>query len=908
MHNSTIRGRIAMLFSAVGLTISSFTNLHAQYYESYSTIKTYAGKGGNPATPNNTPYVVAVDSDGNYYYGSPYLLQVFKVDKVTHTATAFAGSINGNAGDGGLAENALLKSSAGLAFDSRGNLYISDYLDCRIRRIDKVTGIITTVAGNGSNGRSGDGGLATRARIRNWGIAFDKDDNLFIADYLARVIRRVDANTGIISTVIGAGGDGLPGDGGLALDAHFGTLKNFCIDSQNNFYIVDNDNLRKVTASTQRISHLSGGTVRFTEGRQAMDTRLFGLYSVVVDPAGDLLLSVRDMYSILKYHTATQTLTRYAGSLENGFWGNNVPSTAARLAEPEAMAITKEGDLVFTQQNYQVLRKVSITSGNISDVYVPKGSAAGDIGDGGDANDAQFNIPRDVAVDPDGNVYIADGVNQRIRKINKLTNIISTIAGTGEIGNGGIGGLATEARFNDPAGMAFDNQGNLLIADRLNNQIKKVDKITNIITLVAGAPGTQYGSGMGGPAVDAVIYKPTDMVVDANGNIYISTSGDRKFGNVIYKVSTDGKINYFAGIPINGIQSNGAYYGDGGPATAAALRDPHGLAIDATGNLIFCDKGNNVIRKINLQNNIITTIAGNGYPGRAGDGGPALNAELDGPDDLAITPSGNVVIADLGNNQMRLLDIQTNKLYTVAGTGTIGFSGDGGQAILAELNQVDGMAVDANGLTYIADQFNNRIRTFTMPSIITGLLPVTLINFSVTAMGQNALVQWSTASEHRAAYFVIERSTNGKDNWQTAGTVTATGNSSLLKDYSFTDKNAMSGNNYYRLRQVDVDLKAVYSATVMVNFKNTANLEFAVYPNPVLDYATITLNSNLNSKGIIKIIDAAGAVHVQKTVDVIPGNNTFRISNLAPLSCGMYMLQVNIEGSNMPIIKKVLKM
>ncbi len=570
------------------------------------------------------------------------------------------------------------------------------------------------------------------------------------------------------------------------------------------------------------------------------------------------------------------------------------------------MLIDKQSNLVFAQAKFQPIRTINLISGIINTRYAEKGAVYGNIGDGATKDSAQFNIPRDVAVDREGNVYLADGVNQRIRKINKLTGIITTIAGTGEQGFGGDGGPATEALFNDPAGMAFDSQDNLLIADRYNNRIRKINKLTGIITTVAGN-GDGAEANIGGPALNAAFDGPTDMVVDADGTIYFSTSaaGRLKYGNNIYRLSTNGIVSHFAGLPVDTIQGNAGYTGDNGLATAAKLNQPHGLVIDAAHNLIFCDKGNHAIRKINLQTNIITTIAGTGNPGRAGDGGLAVSAELNFPDDLAINPDGNLVIADLGNNQMRLLDVRNDKLFTVAGTGNAAYSGDGGQAVNAELNAVDGMAIDATGLTYIADQFNNRIRTFTSPSIV---LPVSLINFRAAATGQVALLQWSTVSEQQAASFNIERSTNGRDNWQTIGTVAAAGNSSTLLNYSFTDKNTLSGSNYYRLRQEDFDNTAAYSPVIVVNFRNGVQQDFAVYPNPVRDYVTITLSSSSNSAGTVTITDASGAVQMQKSVQLKAGNNAFTIHNLRPLSAGMYFLQVTIEGSKISMVKKLLKM
>ena len=250
--------------------------------------------------------------------------------------------------------------------------------------------------------------------------------------------------------------------------------------------------------------------------------------------------------------------------------------------------------------------------------------------------------------------------------------------------------------------------------------------------------------------------------------------------------------------------------------------------------------------------------------------------------------------------------MSNNRLFTIAGTGTPGFSGNGALAVNAELNAVDGIAIAANGLTYVSDQLNNRIRTF--QQIAQGPLPVTLINFRAAAIGENALIQWSTTSEQNSASFSIERSADGRNNWQTIGTIAAAGNSSALLNYSFTDNNTINASNFYRLRQVDIDAKIAYSPVIVVNFRTGTQQEFTIYPNPVRDYVAVTLSSKSNATGIVKILDASGAVQLQKSVQLKTGNNAFTINNLGSLGAGMYVLQVTIEGSNAPLVKKLLKM
>ncbi len=890
MNKFTSSRCVSILFCTAFVTLIGINTALAQPYQSYAIINTFAGKGGDPY--DSTRFSgITTDQQGNYYYTDSYRNQVFKFDKVTNNAVLFAGTgAEGYSGDGGLATQATFNSPVSLAIDSRGNIYVSDAENHRIRKINKVDGIISTVS-------ILEAGVT--ASINNWGIAIDALDNLYFADYVLEVIRKVPASGGNVQTVIGKGGQGYGGTNIPALTAQFNGLKNFCIDAAGNFYLADKNNfkVRKMTAATGLVTDVDGGVSLLGKPN-----------AVTVDATGNLYITDIENSIILKYNNAMSTMTLLAGSpTDGGFWGNGVSATAARLTGPDMLLVDRNGDLVFTQTNYQYLRKVNLSTSQISTVYVQKGSIAGDIGDGGNADLAQFNVPRDVAVDKNGNVYLADGINQRIRRIDHVTHIITTIAGTGEVGFSGDGGPATLARFKDPAGMAFDNAGNLLIADRYNNCIRKVDITTGIITTIAGVPGTNGIGNIGGRATLASFYGPTDIVVDKAGNIYISTSNDPSIANIIYKITTDGRIHFFAGRFYGINRPNYGYSGDGGPATAALLASPHGMVIDSVGNLIFCDKANNVIRKVDGSTGIISTIAGTGTPGNAGDGGPALNAQLSWPDDIAIAPGGNLIIADLTNNQMRLLDVKTNKLYTVAGKGAAGFAGDGGQATEALLNGVDGMAIDQNGRTYIADQFNNRIRTFPLPSITPGALPVILINFRATALAQDVVLQWSTTSEQNSSMFIIERSVNGQDSWQSIGTVAALGNSSIKHDYSFTDKQAPVGKNYYRLKQVDLDLTSVYSSIIAVAFNTNSTQQIEVYPNPVKEMVTVSIPVKTNSIGTLRIVNGGGATIITRKVNLNAGTNVITIPDLKGLQPGVYFLQVNLDG-NTNTIKKLLKM
>ncbi|WP_434756378.1 S-layer homology domain-containing protein [Paenibacillus amylolyticus] len=327
--------------------------------------------------------------------------------------------------------------------------------------------------------------------------------------------------------------------------------------------------------------------------------------------------------------------------------------------------------------------------------------SSGYSGDGGAAVSAQLKGPYGVAVDSNENVYIVDYANDRIRKVDKEGKI-STLAGNGISGYSGDGGAATLAQLKNPTGVAVDSSGNVYIADSGNNGIRKVDKEGKISTL-AGT-GTAGYSGDGGAATSTQLKNPYGVAVDNSGNVYIADSGN----NGIRKVDKEGKISTLAGNGISG------YSGDGGAATLAQLKNPTGVAVDSSGNVYIADSGNNGIRKVDKEGKI-STLAGTGTAGYSGDGGAATSAKFFSPIGVTVDSSGNVYIVDYGNQRIRKVD-KEGKISTLAGTGTAGYSGDGGAATSAQLNYPRGAAVDSSGNVYIADYANYMIRKLAAPA------------------------------------------------------------------------------------------------------------------------------------------------------------------------------------------------
>ena len=326
-------------------------------------------------------------------------------------------------------------------------------------------------------------------------------------------------------------------------------------------------------------------------------------------------------------------------------------------------------------------------------------------GDGGPATEAQLTAPYGVTTDADGNIYIPDTENHRIRKVD-TEGIITTFAGTGEEGFSGDGGPATEAELNWPTGVAVDDAGNLYIADRNNERVRRVDP-EGIITTFAGTGEWGYDSDEdGGPAASALLNWPTGLALDVDGNLYIAD----EYNNRIRRVDTSGIITTVAGMrrpPLEvgeeEAEDEDEDVGDDGPATSALLNRPTGVAVDGEGNLYIADRLNHRVRKVDAEG-IITTIAGMADEGFSGDGGPATGAQLDQPSGVAVDGDGYIFIADRGNNRVRQIN-PDGVITTIPGAEDGGDEPDG-EAPFADPR---GVAVDSDGNIYVADTGNHQI-------------------------------------------------------------------------------------------------------------------------------------------------------------------------------------------------------
>ena len=673
--------KMFLRFSLLVVILSPVLNGVAQ------TITTYAG----PPVPvlgalAPTQYFdrtegIAPDSAGGFYFSSSPENRVYRVAADGVLSLIAGTGTSGFSGDGGPAVSARLSYPGNLVVDGGGNLYIADWGNDRIRKVN-TDGIISTIAGNGKEGFEGDGGPATSASLNGpRGVAVDPAGNVYIADRGNSRIRKVDT-VGLISTIAGNGTSGFSGDGGLATAASFDAWS-LAVDVSGNLYITDprNHRVRKVnTAGIISTVAGDGGDIFGGDGGPATATSVVPV-DISVDPGGNLYLADAS-YRVRKVN-GDGIITTIACNGTSGFTGDGGPATAASCA-PYRVARDSAGNLYVADGSSRRIRKVS--AAGIITTVAGRGTGQSS-GDGGPATLAELIQPLSVAVDPGGNVYIADGGSNRILKVN-TTGIISTIAGNGKRGFNGDGGPATSASLYYPSGVAVDPAGNVYIADAGNLRIRKVDT-AGIITTIAGN-GKEGFSGDGGPATSAELSFPVGVAVDPAGNVYIADEGS----NRIRKVNTAGIISTIAGNDTQGFSE------DGGPATSASLNDPRGVAVDPTGNVYITDRGNNRIRKVNTAG-IISTIAGNDTQGFSGDGGPATSASLNKPREVAVDLAGNVYISDAGNFRIRKVN-PAGVISTVAGRGTSGFTGDGGPASSAQLVP-RGVAVGVQADLYIAD-------------------------------------------------------------------------------------------------------------------------------------------------------------------------------------------------------------
>ena len=699
---------------------------------------------------------------------SKLLLVVFVVGLLAQaqTISTFAG---GGPPNGLSATTVPVGDPWGVVQDSAGNTYVSDNITNRVFKIDTSENF-SVVAGNGVKGFSGDGGLATAATLNGpEGIAIDSNNVLYIADTGNNVIRAVNTSAstqnaggisigaGNIATVAGSAGQvcatptAACGDGGPAIQAQLNAPAGVAIDPlTKNVLIADtlDNKIRKVTASTAIISTVAGtGTAGAPTNGTATSSELSGPVGVYVDGSGNLFIA----------DTVNNEIEEVTGTTLTA-----VAATVGKLLAPNAVFVDATGDIFIADSNDNIIRELSggtlnTIAGNGLPCTPPPSLPTCE---GATALSSYLNFPTGVFVNSSGTTFwIADQNDDVILAVDVASNAVSIF--TGIYFNRayyGLSGVATSAELLHPSGMNFDSAGNLLVADTDNSAIRKIDTSGNISTVAGtGTACNTQTCGDGGLSASGTLALPSDVALDAAGNIYIADTEDHAI-RVINTTSSvlkfflnttneldvlPGDIETVAGT-ISTVCPTPPSCGDNAPATLAFLNAPGGLFLDKSGNIYIADTGDNVIRFVNTQAlgtpsikigtvsvapGNIATVAGN-YTACAtatgtnpcGDAASASLANLNGPSSVFVDTAGNIYIVDTFDNRIRVVNpqasgsvslagvtINAGDIATIAGNGDATYSGDGHIATSASLAFPGGVfVVDTN--IFIADQANSVVR------------------------------------------------------------------------------------------------------------------------------------------------------------------------------------------------------
>ena len=680
------------------------------------TVPVDAKTGSGKATQTEISLVdgITLDKKGNMYITMREHNIISRID-TKGMMTRYAGSgESGFSGDGGPAIKANFKTPAGLAFDPEGNLYIADRENHRVRKVD-TSGNISTFAGIGEAGFSGDGAPAVKARLNlPSGVVADEKGNLFISDRSNDRIRVVDKK-GVIRTYAGTGVAGFQGDAGPALKAQLDKPFGIALDEAENLYIADRNNNRVRKVSPEGIITTvagDGGFFFMGDNGPAYRASVAAPTGVAVDKKGNLYIADRNNNRIRLVDKLGMIRT-VAGTGQQDYNGDSETARETNLYLPFGLTVDSNDNLLVIDRSHYRIRRIEPKSGKVETV-------AGNglklfAGDGGPATGATLSFPHGMFVDKNDNLIFSDKGHYRIRKITPK-GIISTIGGNGRRGNVGNNIPALEANvynvttiIQNPVGDAFMSSpsGFVSIIRRLDAKGIIHDYIDTASPKYREAISKSKHKGLVQTGAVATITQFSDITFDPKGNLFISD----RMNHQIRKIDLNGNISTIAGT------GDSDYYGDGGPALEAAFRDPNSLASDQKGNIYIAEAANNRIRKIDTKG-IVTTIAGNGEHADSGDGGPALKAAIRSMDDIAFSPEGELHILGTNTHKVRKIT-QDGKIVTVAGKGYAGFFGDDGPAIKAMLKNPAAISFDSKGNLYIADMGNNRIRKVDKKGIIT---------------------------------------------------------------------------------------------------------------------------------------------------------------------------------------------
>jgi uncharacterized protein (TIGR03437 family) len=629
-------------------------------------------------------------------------------------APTFAGSYAGNynPSDGNSPLNTPLESPSAIKTDPlNSDIYVADTYNHRIRKISYPPGaapIITTVLGNGVP--SGAGDLAWLDSPQ--GLAIDAGHNVYVSDTNRHRVLKV-TPAGSVSIVAGTGSPGLSADNVVATQAPLNLPTGLALSPlTGNLWIADQANNRILEIRSGKVFRAVGSNTQgfCGDGGSATDACLDLPAGLTFDAAGNLYIADAGNFRV---RMVNSTISTVAGNGQLDFAGDGL-ATSTAIGEPTGLAIDAQSNLLITDSHNCIVWRINLLAPppNYVSRFVGKGTC-GYSGDGASAVVAMLGAPGDVTLDLPGslgasqNLYVTDMANGVVRRLDETQGIINTVAGTGPPGASGQGVDAATASLNLPGALTTDSLGYVYVSDVGNGLVRKIAPVTNVITTVAGN-GNFGNAGDSGPPLAASFVQLGGLAVDSKGVLYIADRAAHR----VRKVS-GGIIGTFVG---TGVPGNN---GPSGAGTSFPLNAPDSLAVDANDNLYIADTLNYRVLKVTPAG-AVATFAGTGTQGTAGDGGPAVLAQLLTVQGLAFDPQGNLYISESSTtfNRVRKITLQ-NVISTVVDiSGVRGFSGDGSLASLARVSSPVGLASDISGGVYVVDQANQRVRRLGVDSLM----------------------------------------------------------------------------------------------------------------------------------------------------------------------------------------------
>lgn len=637
-----------------------------------------------------SPYDFAFGLNGEVYVNDYAKHQILKIDSNNLVHVLAGTGVPGYNGDEIPASTAQLYSPVGLATDSQGNVYIGEFLGARIRKVT-TDGTITTFAGTGASGFSGDGGPATSAQInRPYFLTFSPSGELFFSDYNNNRVRKISTD-GTIMTVLGTGSSTYSADGLQATSSAHGSPNGIAFDNEGSFYVssVDRNRVRKVLSNGLTVTFAGTGAATSTgdEGPATLAT-LNAPTGIGFNSYGELFVAEKNGNFIRKIST-DGIISTFGGT---GTSGTSTVGSLVNATSMKPIMVKAVGtDVYVAEYSVGVVRRIS--SDGVVRHFVGAPPPTGSLD--GPASSATFNKPAYMAFDAQKNLYISDMTSNRIRKLS-TNGIVSTVAGNGSAAFSGDGGAATSASMNTPTGIVVDSVGNIFFGDYGNHRVRKISTDGTISTVVG--TGSAGFNGDNTQASNANVYGPFGLTTSTLGELIFADWGNRR----IRKIDSQGNISTIAGSGTSG------FSGDEGPATAASLGQVNGIVADKHGNIFITDRSARRIRKIS-SDGIINSVAGNGDLTTSGDGGPATAAAIGNTTSLAVDDDGTLYFTGKDSNSVRYV-LTNGTIQTLAGFEAADFIGDGMAASHSRLYAPWGLVLNSDGNLIVADQFNDKIR------------------------------------------------------------------------------------------------------------------------------------------------------------------------------------------------------